>query len=141
MRKSWVVLLLLGSSVSSLGACTLSASERQAYLYQAVQLLSPTAASQPPQTGTFRVTAEQYYDNVRSRYIPVKKVSVHQYRSWATERTEWNSGRVDRFEMRYSEAQVGQYYQVRVDWEDGKSATTESQMRQGGTTVTVSEPD
>lgn len=128
--------------MSPLGACTLSASERQAYLYQAVQLLSPpTASTQSSPTGTLRVTAVHYYDNTRSRYVPVKKISVHQYRSWATERTEWNSGRVDQFEMRYSGAQVGQYYQVKVDWEDGKSATSEYQMQQGGTSVTVSEPD
>ena len=140
MRPCICLLLLLFSSQRPVGACTLSPTERQAYLYQAVQLLQPPSTSQA-QTGTFRVKADHYYDNARSRYVQVKKISIHEYSSWATEQTEWNSGRIDQFELRLGGAEVGKYYQVKVDWEDGQSATTESQMQPGGTTVTVSEPD
>lgn len=137
MEKVCVALLVLCISAPTL-ACGLTSPQRKYFLYQAVQLLEP-ASGRAATKGPFRVRAERYYNNARSAYIPVKKIHVHEYRSWANERNEWNTGRRDTFELRFS-AEVGKYYQVRVEWEDGSTYTWEYQMEPGGTTVRISEP-
>lgn len=113
--------------------------QREALLYQAVQLLDPKGAGSR-QKGTFRVRADHYFSTSRSRYIPVRKIQIHEYRSWANERTEWNMGRVDAFELRWDYAEIGKYYQVRVEWEDGSTYTWEYQMKPNGTTIRILEP-
>ncbi len=108
-------------------------------MYQAVQMLDPKG-SNSGQKGTFRVRAERYFNVAQSRYILVRKVQIHEYRSWANERTEWNQGRVDVFDIRWDYAEIGKTYQVRVEWEDGATRTWEYQMKPNGTSVRIWEP-
>lgn len=140
-RRVGAVLIALWILGGPLHACTLTSAQRKYYLYEAVKLLDPkTAEAARPQSGVFRVKAEHFYDDAKACYIQVKKIYVHEYRTWANELTEWNSGRVDEFELRLNNAEVGKYYQVRVEWEDGSTYTWEYQMKAGGTTVRISEP-
>lgn len=120
-------------------ACSLSSPQREALLYQAVQLLDPKGTTSG-QKGTFRVRAEQYFNVAQSRNILVRKVQIHEYRSWANERTEWNMGRLEVFDIRWDYAEIGKYYQVRVEWEDGATRTWEYQMKPSGTSVRIWEP-
>lgn len=140
MRRVAIVGLALGVLILPASAARLTSGQRKAMISQAVQLLGPKTAAPTSSRGVFRVRAEHYYDNAKSSYIPVRKISVHEYRNWASQRTEWNTGRADEFEFRLSTAEVGKYYQVRVEWEDGSSYTWEYQMPAGGTTVRIEEP-
>lgn len=139
MRRECVALFILWLGASPCLACSLTSPQRQAILYRAVQLLDPQASGSA-EKGVFKVRAEQYFSNSRSRYIPVRKIQIHEYRSWANERTEWNMGRLELFELRWDYAEVGKTYQVRVEWEDGSTYTWEYQMKPGGTNIRIWEP-
>lgn len=134
-------LLLLWAVGSTASACSLTATQRQAAMYQAVQMLSPPGAAGKATKGTFKVRADHYYNDNAARYVPVRKIYVHEYNNWGVDQTEWNMGRSDQIELRMTNAEVGKYYEVRVEWEDGKVANTEAQMQQGGTSVSVTDPD
>ena len=142
MRRCSLVILVLLAMASELCAGTLTPAQRQDYMYRAVQMLQGSSgiSSAQPQKGVFRVKARRYYDNSTSRYVVVKKITAHEYRTWANEQTEWNSGRSDELELRLNYALVGKDYQVRVEWEDGETYTWEYSMKQGGTTVVIDEP-
>jgi hypothetical protein len=137
-RVAFVILLC----TSGLAACSLTAPQRTSYIQKAIKLIT-TPASQPAaaQRGPFKVRAYHYYNDSKSDYSQVYRISVHETDNWPSEQTEWNSGRRDEVELRFEKAQVGKYYKVRVEWEDGSTYNSEYQMQQGGTAVRVEEPD
>lgn len=141
MTRTAAGIMIFGLALTQpLWACSLSHEERLGILYKTVQMLSPTGTGTSPAKGLFRVKARHYYNISKSAYVPVTKISVHEYRTWATEQTEWNIGKADELELRMTNAEVGKDYQVRVDWADGQSYTWEYSMKPDGTTVTVDEP-
>lgn len=141
IRGVAVVAILALAFTQGSSACTLTHNQRLAYMQKAVQLLSPSASAPAgPEMGTFLVKARRYYDYSKSIYIPVKKVEIHEYNTWASQKTEWNSGSLNEFQLRLTNALVGKTYQVRVEWSDGESNISNFTMTKGGTEVVVEKP-
>ena len=142
MRWTGLALLFLVSMTTGLMACSLTAAQRSSYIQKAIQkITAPAPAPAAAQRGVFKVRAYHYYNNAKSAYSQVYKIYVHETDNWSKELTEWNPGRSDELQLRMEKAQIGKYYKVRVEWEDGTTYNSEFQMKQGGTDVRVEEPD
>ena len=85
--------------------------------------------------GDLNVVAGNRKDGVKA-----KKVTIHESGRWSTR--QWDENRADyrEHESKFENAQVGQYYWVNVEWEDGTTPRREVQMTEPGQTVYMDTP-
>lgn len=84
------------------------------------------------QKGDLNVVAGNRSDGVKA-----KKVTIHQDGKWNTRQRSENIGEYKDHESKFSNAKVGEYYDVWVEWEDGTTTHREVRMESPGQTVRI----
>lgn len=75
----------------------------------------------------------------RSDGVKAKKVVIHKSREWNTRQGQLDENLTgeNAYGGQFENAEVGEYYQVNVEWEDGSTTTREVRMDSPGQTVYI----
>ncbi|MFA5509119.1 MAG: hypothetical protein WC314_19100 [Vulcanimicrobiota bacterium] len=73
----------------------------------------------------------------RSDGVKAKKVTIHKDNNYSSRQYNENIAEYNKHESRFEGAQVGEYYDVWVEWEDGTTTHREVRMDSPGQTVYI----
>jgi len=82
--------------------------------------------------GDLKVTAGERRDGTKA-----KKVTVHKKGQWSTRQYDDNVGGYRKHESTYENGEVGETYQVRVEWEDGQTTIRDVTLEEPGQQVFI----